>query len=206
MDIVTYALLNGKIKDYASNVDEWLEENVDPDTGYVLDRSLQMENAAAPADMVGDINDEVGDLKNTLNQLNDDLAPLKLAGTNTSGATIIPGTFFYNNDILVQSTTFINSNASITNQNTITAGSVGALNVLCNAIKKMTFTCDSNGNSAISFNRRDNFYPIRCVVKHSGDWELFNGWSIKPIYSTSGTFVGTSNCANTEVELTYIEL
>ena len=69
MDIVTYALLNGKIKDYASNVDEWLEENVDPATGYVLDRSLQMENAAAPADMVGDINDEVGELKNTLNQL-----------------------------------------------------------------------------------------------------------------------------------------
>ena len=67
MDIVTYALLNGKIKDYASNVDEWLEENVDPATGYVLDRSLQMENAAAPADMVGDINDDVGDLKNTLN-------------------------------------------------------------------------------------------------------------------------------------------
>ena len=67
MDIVTYALLNGKIKNYASNVDEWLEENVDPDTGYVLDRSLQMENAAAPADMVGDINDEVGNLKNTLN-------------------------------------------------------------------------------------------------------------------------------------------
>ena len=65
MDIVTYALLNGKIKNYASNVDEWLEENVDPTTGYVLDRSLQMENAAAPADMVGDINDEVGDLKNT---------------------------------------------------------------------------------------------------------------------------------------------
>ena len=66
MDIVTYALLNGKIKDYASNVDEWLEENVDPATGYVLDRSLQMENAAAPADIVGDINDDVGELRNTL--------------------------------------------------------------------------------------------------------------------------------------------
>ena len=66
MDIVTYALLNGKIKNYASNVDEWLEENVDPTTGYVLDRSLQMENAAAPADMVGDINDDVSDVKNTL--------------------------------------------------------------------------------------------------------------------------------------------
>jgi hypothetical protein len=69
MDIVTYALLNRKIKDYASNVDEWLEENVDPATGYVLDRSLQMENAASPADIVGDINDDVGELRNTLNQV-----------------------------------------------------------------------------------------------------------------------------------------
>ena len=67
MDIVTYALLNGKIKNYDSNVDEWLEENVDPATGYVLDRSLQMENAAAPADIVGDINDDVGELRNTSN-------------------------------------------------------------------------------------------------------------------------------------------
>ena len=67
MDAVTYALLNRKIKNYASNVDEWLEENVDPATGYVLDRSLQMENAAAPADLVGDISDTVSDVKNTLN-------------------------------------------------------------------------------------------------------------------------------------------
>ena len=74
MDIVTYALLNGKIKDYASNVDEWLEENVDPATGYVLDRSLQMENAAAPADMVGDINNDVGNLRNTL--INEPVIPV----------------------------------------------------------------------------------------------------------------------------------
>ena len=87
MDIVTYALLNGKIKNYASNVDEWLEENVDPDTGYVLDRSLQMENAAAPADMVGDINDEVGNLKNTLSDTYDVLAdtkPLQYYDKNTA--------------------------------------------------------------------------------------------------------------------------
>lgn len=40
------------VKDAA---DEWLEENVDPATGYVLDRSLTLNNAAAPADLVGDV-------------------------------------------------------------------------------------------------------------------------------------------------------
>ena len=36
-------------------VDDWLEDNVDPETGYVLDSSLTMSNAAAPADKVGDL-------------------------------------------------------------------------------------------------------------------------------------------------------
>lgn len=34
---------------------EWLEENVDPETGYVLDSSLTVDNAAANAKAVGDI-------------------------------------------------------------------------------------------------------------------------------------------------------
>ena len=34
---------------------EWLEENVDPETGYVLDSSLTVDNAAANAQAVGDI-------------------------------------------------------------------------------------------------------------------------------------------------------
>lgn len=36
-------------------VDEWLDDNVTQETGYVLDRSLTMSNAAAPADLVGDL-------------------------------------------------------------------------------------------------------------------------------------------------------
>ena len=36
-------------------VDAWLESNVDPDTGYVLDRTLTQQSAAAPADLVGDL-------------------------------------------------------------------------------------------------------------------------------------------------------
>lgn len=35
--------------------DAWLEENISQETGYVLDRTLTLQNAAAPADMVGDL-------------------------------------------------------------------------------------------------------------------------------------------------------
>jgi hypothetical protein len=97
MDIVTYALLNGKIKDYASNVDEWLEENVDPATGYVLDRSLQMENAAAPADIVGDINDDVGELRNTLNNVENGLAII-VDGDTCSTAVPVGGYAYIKNN------------------------------------------------------------------------------------------------------------
>ena len=37
----------------------WLSENVDPETGYVLDRTLEQADAAAPADLVGDLKSQV---------------------------------------------------------------------------------------------------------------------------------------------------
>ena len=50
-------------------VDAWLDEHITNPDSPPLDRSLTSSSAAAPADMVGDINDEVGDLKNTLSNL-----------------------------------------------------------------------------------------------------------------------------------------
>lgn len=41
-------------------VDDWLDTNVTQETGYVLDRTLQMANAAAPADLVGDLKSAIG--------------------------------------------------------------------------------------------------------------------------------------------------
>lgn len=38
-----------------SAVETWLAANVDPTTGYVLDRTLTQDDAAAPADLVGDL-------------------------------------------------------------------------------------------------------------------------------------------------------
>jgi hypothetical protein len=149
MDIVTYALLNGKIKDYASNVDEWLEENVDPATGYVLDRSLQMENAAAPADIVGDINDDVGELRNTLNtKADEESLALKRSGTTNTGAQIETGTFFYLDGTLKRAIATIAQNASFTAQNceTFTAG---ALNDLT-AVISPTLSQETQSNYSLS--------------------------------------------------------
>ena len=66
----TFAMLKSKVAPTAELITEttesWLESNVDPDTGYVLDRTLTMENAAAPADMVGG-------LQTAFTQLDDDV-------------------------------------------------------------------------------------------------------------------------------------
>ena len=43
--------------------DAWLEENISQETGYVLDRTLAMQNAAAPADLVGDLKSAIGDIE-----------------------------------------------------------------------------------------------------------------------------------------------
>lgn len=47
-------------------VEDWLDENVAQETGYVLDRTLLLSNAAAPADLVGTIKNEVNDLDDNL--------------------------------------------------------------------------------------------------------------------------------------------
>lgn len=65
MDLVTLALAKKytdktltpeKISEAA---DEWLSEHIDPETGYVLDDTLTLDNAAAPAGTVGEELDEV---------------------------------------------------------------------------------------------------------------------------------------------------
>ena len=40
-------------------MDGWLDDNVTQETGYVLDSSLTMSNAAAPANKVGEVIDDL---------------------------------------------------------------------------------------------------------------------------------------------------
>lgn len=51
--------------DTPATVTEWLDEHVDPDTGYVIDNSLTVKGAAADAKATGDA---VGELKSALNE------------------------------------------------------------------------------------------------------------------------------------------
>ena len=44
-----------------TETDSWLEENISQETGYVLDRTLSLENAAAPADLVGELKGDLND-------------------------------------------------------------------------------------------------------------------------------------------------
>ena len=63
-------IANAHSEEYiVAETDEWLEENITQETGYVLDRSLQSANAAAPADIVGDIQEDLSDAKNAISQL-----------------------------------------------------------------------------------------------------------------------------------------
>lgn len=61
----------------AEAVTDWLEDNVDPSTGYVIDDSLTIEDAAADAKKTGD---EIADLKSAIHQ--------KLGYTDIEQATI----------------------------------------------------------------------------------------------------------------------
>jgi hypothetical protein len=51
----TWSAATITMQDIKDEIDSWLENNIDPDSGYALDRTLSLENAAAPADMVGDL-------------------------------------------------------------------------------------------------------------------------------------------------------
>lgn len=75
----------------ATAVDAWLEDNVDPETGYVLDSTLTMSNAAAPAN-------EVGELKSELNVDIDGLDNGKRYFNYTWGTINSDGTINYNYD------------------------------------------------------------------------------------------------------------
>ena len=70
-------------------VDAWLDEHITNPDSPPLDRSLTSSSAAAPADMVGDINDEVGELRNTISGIDGSFTEKidKINGINDIGLT-----------------------------------------------------------------------------------------------------------------------
>lgn len=65
----------------ASAVDDWLDENITQETGYVLDRSLLSSSAAAPADIVGN-------LKSAINEIEDEIQNVSSVPTNVRASIL----------------------------------------------------------------------------------------------------------------------
>lgn len=81
----------------AEAVDDWLGDNVAQETGYVLDRTLLLSNAAAPADLVGTIKNEIQELGiGTLQYVQNGGYYISRDGTKTSNAN-----FAYTDPILI---------------------------------------------------------------------------------------------------------
>ena len=104
-------------------------------------------------DDIDDIEDDIGTIENTLNQLDADKAEktdlvgnIILSGVNTTGQTITKGTYFYNNGELVRAIADISGSpaGTITAQNTETV-TAGGLNDLKNSIIIETQEIDVSG-------------------------------------------------------------
>lgn len=92
-DVVTSEKLNKLeqgVADATSEeiIDSWLEENISQETGYALDRTLTLENAAAPADLVGDLKSALDSLttktENELHTLLTETTPLGTYGNSVA--------------------------------------------------------------------------------------------------------------------------
>lgn len=80
-------------KDYADHIADpvsglvtgWLNDHVDPDTGYVIDNTLTVQNAAADAKKVGD---ELTDVKSAIEDITTDIGVDELAYVRTGSGYI----------------------------------------------------------------------------------------------------------------------
>lgn len=71
-------------EEIAEIVTDWLDDHVDPETGYVIDNTLLVEGAAADAKKVGD---EIADLKSAITQLDGAVEELEQGSLSALGAT-----------------------------------------------------------------------------------------------------------------------
>lgn len=101
-------------------------------------------------DQVDPIQDQVDDVRNTLNSKADksDLASLNLTGTtNTTGSQIDAGTYFYLNDALVKAKTDIANGATFTDGTNYEAVTVcEEITALNNSVVSVTYNANTNRN------------------------------------------------------------
>lgn len=87
--IIVRPFFDEAIADIPNAVADWLADHVDPDTGYVIDDTLTIQNAAADAKAVGDalasIDSVVGHRKNLFDISTYDPADVTISGNSITG-------------------------------------------------------------------------------------------------------------------------
>ena len=73
----------------SSAVNTWLGNNIAQETGYALDRTLLIANAAAPADLVGDIYKRTTNIENDLYARSEQIGTVLQTTANTTSASLI---------------------------------------------------------------------------------------------------------------------
>ena len=168
--------------------DAWLEENISQETGYVLDRTLSMENAAAPADLVGDLKSALNESTNDINDLDAEINGLIhladekfLLGKSLSGTSVVDSTntiLVYNFDIEKGQTLHLDSYSTykyyikVWKSNTwadyaVGGSAVGWLTkdytILGN--EKLSLYVRHQDNSAVSETDRENIIDLFSILK-----------------------------------------
>lgn len=147
----------------AAAVDSYLDENITQETGYVLDRSLTMANAAAPADLVGDLKSAFEDLDSTLFSSDSKFVTYNLADSTSLSVEV------YNN-----------RNCEVETAITPNQIKLSALNNFVSycfvAEKELTIACDASNATYYVLSRLEN--PATAEWQTDSQGKLFkNGTS-----------------------------
>ena len=161
----TWSASNITMQDIKDEIDSWLDDNIDPDSGYALDRTLSLSNAAAPADMVGDLKSDKPDKDGSYIDLTAGNAEFLLSDRGdtdsepyvfrkTGGAKkaynremlrkIVGGTVVWNQ--LMKDPTFTNNNMWTVTSNATISVSNNIGKATCNTDGNMSLQPASNNN------------------------------------------------------------
>ena len=160
-----------------SAVEDWLDEHVDPDTGYVIDDTLAVTGAAADAKKVGD---EISDLKSAIN-------PMTAATPADIGKALVPQAVS-NGKVTAWNFVGFTPQANDKRYGVLGIGqSVSTLTRIYDAVG-MTAQVGTDGNNAAVINDFDLATPFmrrKCV----GSWSLENGrckFTVAKYYGEAG--------------------
>jgi hypothetical protein len=158
-------------------VSEWLEENVDPETGYVLDSSLTVAGAAADAKAAGDA---VGELKSAIGNVNNVLEITEKGNKDSIPTEWLAASIYYptgNNS--TSSTTIRTGKFSIDDYHSIEIPS---------PYTGLVFAYDASNNYLGAYNPAERYYSNSTSPWSS--WEMNGDVSMPLLKSARSTISG----------------